>query len=95
MKMDVREGKQTGEEQIARVKVTLRSAKRSKFGVIACGCPLSTLFQSFQSSIFRNSTLGRSAPVAGNNEAHENRQSTKQLAGFLARLHWSNDPAPN
>ena len=84
--MDVREGKQTGDEQIARVKVTPRAAKRSKFGVTACGCPLSTLFQSFQSSMFRNSTLGRSAPVAGNKEAQAIKQSTKQLMLFERRL---------
>jgi len=34
-KIEIREGKQTGEEQIVRVKVTLRSAKRSRLGVIA------------------------------------------------------------
>ena len=53
-----REALQLGAEQWAFVKSNPRLAKRSMFGVRACGCPPSAPTQSLRSSTAMNNTFG-------------------------------------
>ena len=56
--MDARDGLHAGAGQKALEKTTLSEARRSRRGVIACGCPPIKPVQSFRSSMQINSTLG-------------------------------------
>jgi hypothetical protein len=58
-----REALQPGAEQWAFVKSNPRLAKRSMFGVRACGCPPSAPTQSLRSSTAMNNTFGLAAPA--------------------------------
>ena len=59
-----REALQPGAEQWALVKSVPRLARRSMFGVRACGCPPSTPTQSLRSSTAMNKTFGLAASAA-------------------------------
>ena len=67
---DALEGLQLGALQYARVKCTPCSAKRSKLGVRAWGCPDKYPAQSFISSIAINNTFGVDAnrPITNEDE---------------------------
>ena len=65
--MAVRDGLQAGAGQWALVNRIPEAANRSRFGVLACGCPPRQPTQSLRSSMAMNSTLGLVA--AGAKEA--------------------------
>src|SRR5690349_13274154 len=73
-----REGLQSGAAQCAFVKSTPRLARRSIFGVRACGCPPRQPTQSFRSSIAMNSTLGGAAADMAGHSAQEKTGNSNQ-----------------
>src|SRR5688500_3763864 len=86
-----RDGLHAGAGQWARVKSMPRFARRSMFGVFACGCPPRQPTQSLRSSTAMKRTLGREPPVAAGSAAEAeigNSTSDKTRATRRMDLEW-------
>src|SRR5688500_19327237 len=82
----VRDGLHIGAWQWALVKVTPRAARRSRFGVFACGCPPSGPTQSFRSSTAMKRTLGWSAAATATGGEARNRSARAAKTIAMLRL---------
>src|SRR5262245_39386586 len=79
----VRDGLQSGAWQWALVNTIPRAARRSRCGVLTCGCPARHPTQSFRSSMAMKRTLGRvAASVAGEPASRTANTNTRVMASL-------------
>src|SRR5262245_755799 len=84
-KTAAREGEQRGAAQWALATTTPRFARRSRCGVLTCGCPPRKPTQSFRSSAAMNNTLGRSRGSSARDVRPPARPSTAASARAIVR----------
>src|SRR6185312_6798546 len=80
---EARDGLQSGAEACAFWNVTPRFARRSRFGVIVCGCPFIGPIQLFRSSAMMSRTFGFSLGAPNVATAHINKRTRTRAQFFM------------